>query len=187
MCPAFTALPGALGRRARGDRGLAARTTFNPEFASVDTTPRRCGLDPICRRAGGEEARGFWTRPIRMEVSRVQHNRLGHRRLTERRQSALRREALARESRASLVAVHVVQRFASKGGLAVHADEETVEAKPTQVVDGLSGEGSDATLKLEKSHRAVGRARDRRWRSGGGRRLDRRGTRGHGPIAGRSS
>jgi nucleotide-binding universal stress UspA family protein len=43
-------------------------------------------------------------------------------------------KALARESRASLVTVHVVQRFASQRGLAVHADEEIVEARLKEVV-----------------------------------------------------
>jgi nucleotide-binding universal stress UspA family protein len=57
-------------------------------------------------------------------------------------------KALAHQSQASIVVVHVVQRFASEGGLAVHADEENVEAKLTQVVDGLSREGFDATLKI---------------------------------------
>jgi nucleotide-binding universal stress UspA family protein len=57
-------------------------------------------------------------------------------------------KALAREQRASLVVVHIVQRFATKEGLAVFADEEQVEAKLKDVVQELSREGFDATLKV---------------------------------------
>ena len=57
-------------------------------------------------------------------------------------------KALAREQRASLVVVHIVKRFATKEGLAVFADEEQVEAKLKDVVQELSREGLDATLKV---------------------------------------
>jgi nucleotide-binding universal stress UspA family protein len=93
-------------------------------------------------------------------------------------------KALARESRAPLVAVHVVQRFASKGGLAVHADEQNVEAKLKQVVDELSAEGFDATLKIvnhigpQAAHEIADAAQEV------GADLTVVGTRGHGPIAG---
>jgi nucleotide-binding universal stress UspA family protein len=93
-------------------------------------------------------------------------------------------KALAHERRGSLVAVHVVQRFATKGGLAVHADEENVEAKLKQVVDGLSGEGFDATLKIvnhvgpQAAHEIADVAREV------GADLIVVGTRGYGPIAG---
>jgi nucleotide-binding universal stress UspA family protein len=57
-------------------------------------------------------------------------------------------KALAREQRASLVVVHIVQRYATKEGLAVFADEEQVEARLKDVVQELSQEGFDATLKV---------------------------------------
>ena len=57
-------------------------------------------------------------------------------------------KALAREQRASLVVVHIVQRYATKEGLAVFADEEQVEARLEGVVQELSQEGFDATLKV---------------------------------------
>jgi nucleotide-binding universal stress UspA family protein len=57
-------------------------------------------------------------------------------------------KALAREQRASLVVVHIVQRFATKEGLAVFADEEQVEARLKDVVQELSREGFEAALKI---------------------------------------
>jgi nucleotide-binding universal stress UspA family protein len=57
-------------------------------------------------------------------------------------------KALAREQRASLVVVHIVQRYATKEGLAVFADEEQVEARLKDVVHELSREGFDATLEV---------------------------------------
>ena len=57
-------------------------------------------------------------------------------------------KAIAQESQAPLVVVHVVQRFATKGGLAVHADEEIVSAKLEQAVHDLAGEGLDASLEI---------------------------------------
>ena len=57
-------------------------------------------------------------------------------------------KTLAREQRASLVVVHIVQRFATNEGLAVFADEEKVAAKLGDVVEELSREGFDCTLKI---------------------------------------
>jgi nucleotide-binding universal stress UspA family protein len=57
-------------------------------------------------------------------------------------------KALAGENRGSLVVVHIVERYTTKTGLAVYADEEQVEAKLKKVVEELSGEGLTATLKI---------------------------------------
>jgi nucleotide-binding universal stress UspA family protein len=57
-------------------------------------------------------------------------------------------KTLAREQRAALVVVHIVERYATEEGLAAFADEEQVEAKLEAVVQELSKEGFDATLKL---------------------------------------
>jgi nucleotide-binding universal stress UspA family protein len=57
-------------------------------------------------------------------------------------------KALAREQRASLVIVHVVQRYATETGLAVYADEPNVKTKLEQVVEQLAEEGVDTTLRI---------------------------------------
>ena len=57
-------------------------------------------------------------------------------------------KALAREQRASLVVAHIVQRYATKEGLAVFADEQQVEERLKTIVQELSQEGLDATLKV---------------------------------------
>ena len=57
-------------------------------------------------------------------------------------------KTLARENGASLVVVHIVQRYATKTGLAKYGDEDQVEAKLKQIVEELSGEGLDASLKI---------------------------------------
>jgi nucleotide-binding universal stress UspA family protein len=57
-------------------------------------------------------------------------------------------QTLTRESGASLVVAHIVQRYATKAGLAVYADEDQVEAKLERVVQELSGEGLNASLKI---------------------------------------
>jgi len=57
-------------------------------------------------------------------------------------------KALVRTHGASLVVVHIVQRFATKKGLAVFADEETVESNLHRLIGGLAEEGFDATLKI---------------------------------------
>jgi nucleotide-binding universal stress UspA family protein len=74
--------------------------------------------------------------------------------------------------------------FASQRGLAVHADEEIVEARLKKVVDGLSAEGFDATLKIvnhigpQAAHEIADVADEV------GADLIVVGTRGYGPIAG---
>jgi nucleotide-binding universal stress UspA family protein len=55
---------------------------------------------------------------------------------------------LIRENAASLLVVHIVQRFATEGGLAVHADEDKVRAKLERLVEELSAEGLAVTLEL---------------------------------------
>jgi nucleotide-binding universal stress UspA family protein len=57
-------------------------------------------------------------------------------------------KTLAREQGASLVVVPIVQRYATKEGLAAFADEELVQARLKAVVQELSKEGFDATLKM---------------------------------------
>ena len=57
-------------------------------------------------------------------------------------------KTLAREQQASLVVVHIVERYATKHGLAAFANEEQVEAQLKAVVQELSKEGFDATLKM---------------------------------------
>jgi nucleotide-binding universal stress UspA family protein len=59
-------------------------------------------------------------------------------------------KALAQEEGATLVVAHVVEKFASHkaSGLAVHADEELVEAKLKKLVAQLSEEGLDADLRI---------------------------------------
>ena len=56
-------------------------------------------------------------------------------------------KTLARENGASLVVVHIVQRYATKTGLAKYGDEDQVEAKLKQIVEELSREGLDAASK----------------------------------------
>ena len=59
-------------------------------------------------------------------------------------------KSLANQAAAKLVVVHVVEKYAthSAAGLAVHADEEIVEARLNRVVAGLSDEGLNASLKI---------------------------------------
>jgi nucleotide-binding universal stress UspA family protein len=93
-------------------------------------------------------------------------------------------KALARENGASLVAVHIVERYATKAGLAVYADEEEVEAKLKRVVEGLSGERLDASLKIvshvgpQPAHEIADLAREV------GANLIVVGTRGHAALSG---
>ena len=58
--------------------------------------------------------------------------------------------ALAQQEGATLVIAHVVERYASHkaSGLAVHADEEQVEAKLKKLATELSHEGIDTNLKI---------------------------------------
>jgi len=93
-------------------------------------------------------------------------------------------KTLLQEHGASLVVVHVVQRFATKTGLAVHADEERVTAKLQRIVEELSNEGVNATLRIvnhigpQPAHEIADVAREI------GADLIVVGTRGHGPIVG---
>jgi nucleotide-binding universal stress UspA family protein len=59
-------------------------------------------------------------------------------------------KALARENGAPLVVVHIIEKYASHraAGLTVYADEEQVEAKLKRVVEELSGEGLNASLRI---------------------------------------
>lgn len=59
-------------------------------------------------------------------------------------------KALAQRDGASLIIVHVVERYASNrvAGLAVHADEDQVEAKLKDLAAELSGQGLDASLTI---------------------------------------
>jgi nucleotide-binding universal stress UspA family protein len=91
---------------------------------------------------------------------------------------------LARENRALLVVVHIVERYTTKAGLAVYPDEQQVEAKLKQLVDELSGEGLNASLKLvdhvgpQPAHEIADLAREE------GADLIVLGTRGHSAISG---
>lgn len=93
-------------------------------------------------------------------------------------------KTLTRENGASLVVVHVVQKYATKAALAVYADEEQVEAKLKRVVEELSGEGLDASLKIvehigpQPAHGIADLARDVEAD------LIVAGTRGHGALSG---
>jgi len=93
-------------------------------------------------------------------------------------------KTLARENSASLAVVHIVQRYATKAGLAVYPDEEQVEAKLKLVVEELSGEGLDASLKIvnhvgpQPAHEIADLARE------AGADLIVVGTRGHGALPG---
>jgi nucleotide-binding universal stress UspA family protein len=93
-------------------------------------------------------------------------------------------KAFARERGASIVVLHVVQRIATSEGLAYHADEELVEAKLKRVVEELSADGFDATLRIvdhvgpRAAHKIADLAREL------GADLIVVGTRGHAAVAG---
>jgi nucleotide-binding universal stress UspA family protein len=57
-------------------------------------------------------------------------------------------KTLARENDGALVAVHIVQRYATKTGLAVYADEDRVKAKLEETVEQLSRDGYNASLRI---------------------------------------
>jgi nucleotide-binding universal stress UspA family protein len=59
-------------------------------------------------------------------------------------------KALAQDEGATLVVAHVVERYASHmaSGLAVHADEEQVEARLKEVAVQLSDEGLNTDLRI---------------------------------------
>ena len=91
---------------------------------------------------------------------------------------------LAREHDASLLVVHIVQRYATKGGLAAYPDENLVAEKLERVVEGLSGEGLTASVKIvdhvgpQPAHEIADLARE------AGADLIVVGTRGHGALSG---
>lgn len=91
---------------------------------------------------------------------------------------------LAHDHGASLVVVHVVQRYATKTGLAVYPDEDRVKAKLEQTVEQLSKDGFKPTLRIvdhvgpQPAHEIADIARE----VGAG--LIVMGTRGHGLIEG---
>jgi nucleotide-binding universal stress UspA family protein len=55
---------------------------------------------------------------------------------------------LAQREKAAVIVAHVVQRYASKSGLAVYPNEEQVNEKLERVVEELAGEGLGASLKV---------------------------------------
>jgi nucleotide-binding universal stress UspA family protein len=95
-------------------------------------------------------------------------------------------KTLAREGKASIVAVHVVENYAthSPTGLALHADEELVEERLKGVVEDLSAEGVDASLRTvihvgpQPAHEIADIAKE------AGADLIVTGTRGHGTLPG---
>lgn len=93
-------------------------------------------------------------------------------------------KALAYEQGGTLVVVHVVQRYATKHGLAVYADEDDVKAKLTHVVEELSGQGLKTSLKIvdhigpQPAHEIANLARE------AGADLIVVGTRGHSAVVG---
>jgi nucleotide-binding universal stress UspA family protein len=92
--------------------------------------------------------------------------------------------ALAREHDSPLVVMHVVQRYTTKAGLAVYADEDQVQAKLKRVVEELSQEGLTASLKIvdhvgpQPAHEIADLARE------AGADLIVVGTRGHAALSG---
>jgi nucleotide-binding universal stress UspA family protein len=95
-------------------------------------------------------------------------------------------KALAQQEGATLIIAHVIERYASHkaSGLAVHADEEQVEAKLKELEAKLSGEGLNVALKIvnhvgpQPAHEIADLARD------SGSDLILVGCRGHGAIPG---
>jgi nucleotide-binding universal stress UspA family protein len=93
-------------------------------------------------------------------------------------------KSLARGHEASLVVVHIVQRYASETGLAVYADEGLVKARLEQTVEELEKEGLKPDLRIvnhigpQPAHEIADIAREV------GADLIVMGTRGHGPISG---
>lgn len=93
-------------------------------------------------------------------------------------------KTLAHDHGASLVVVHVVQRYATKTGLAVYEDEDVLQAKLEETVQQLSKDGFRPSLRIvdhvgpQPAHEIADIARE----AGAG--LIVMGTRGHGPIGG---
>jgi nucleotide-binding universal stress UspA family protein len=93
-------------------------------------------------------------------------------------------KSLAHDHAASLLVVHVVQRYATETGLAVYPDEDRVKSKLEQSVEQLSEEGYTASLRIvnhvgpQPANEIANIARE------AGADLIVMGTRGHGPVAG---
>jgi nucleotide-binding universal stress UspA family protein len=93
-------------------------------------------------------------------------------------------KALAEEHSASLIVLHIFQRYATKTGLAAYPDEERVKTKLEHAVEQLSQEGLKASLTIvnhvgpQPAHEIAKVARE----VGAGFIVV--GTRGHGPVAG---
>jgi nucleotide-binding universal stress UspA family protein len=93
-------------------------------------------------------------------------------------------KTLAHENDAALVVVHIVQRYATKTGLAVYADEDVVKTKLEETVEQLSKDGYKASLRIinhigpQPAHEIADVAREV------GADLIVMGTRGHGAIPG---
>ncbi len=93
-------------------------------------------------------------------------------------------KTLASDHGSSLVVVHVVQRYATKTGLAVYADEDELKARLEKTVQQLSKDGFRPSLRIvdhvgpQPAHEIADVARE----VGAG--LVVMGTRGHGPIGG---
>jgi nucleotide-binding universal stress UspA family protein len=89
---------------------------------------------------------------------------------------------LAEGDGASLVVVHVVQRYATDTGLAVYADEDRVKSRLEQDVEQLSKDGFNANLRVvnhvgpQPAHGIADVAREV------GADLIVMGSRGHGPV-----
>ncbi len=95
-------------------------------------------------------------------------------------------KALAQQNAASLIVAHVIEKYASHkdSALAVHADEEQVEAKLKKVAAQLSDEGVTTELKIithvgpQPAHQIADLARE------AGADLILVGSRGHGAVVG---
>jgi nucleotide-binding universal stress UspA family protein len=93
-------------------------------------------------------------------------------------------QTLAKDYSASLVVIHVVQRYATETGLAVYPDEDRVKAKLEETVQELSKDGLKASLRIvnhvgpQAAHQIADTAQQE------GADLIVVGTRGHGPVTG---
>ena len=93
-------------------------------------------------------------------------------------------KTLALDRRASIVVVHIVQHYATHEGLAVYPDEDRVKGKLEQIVEQLSNDGFEASLRIvdhvgpQPAHEIAGIAREVQAD------VIVMGSRGHGAIAG---